>query len=652
MHTKAKQSRTLLVVEDHKADAEMIRILLEESGLYFELVNAGSLSDAFSKLQDRPHIDLVLLDLGLPDSTGFHTLTKYLERFPDIPVVVMTGLNDQRKGMESVRAGAQDYLVKGEFESAQLVKVINYSLERFRQRLDAENRAMVAQAEKQRLTDIHELASLGTWEMDIVKNTMTWSRELFTLFQLKPNAFSPSLSDYLGYVHRDDKDKLTEFLSKAQQEEEYGPIEYQIIIDNRIIKKLSLRTRLRFEDKTNSILLVGTVYDITPHQAAPGPEPAPPEPVPEEVKPVVLDNEMIHLISFNIRTPLSTVVNLLYLLEQTALSPKQSRLVQDIKTTFDELSFTLSNLVNLSILTNDKLINAQDNFRPLDILESIQRVMAFKGQQHNREVDIYIDSSLAVAVQGDSNKLAQLFFCMMELAFMQSKAASFIKLRCTMEEAGDTPQMLVQLEYVGQLPKWPEVASQASAEEILALLQPKDVMQGKEQLVATVFLRLCSHLQAEQQFTTVQGSVFMELSIPLQAGRLVKSVVPEHPARKTNVLLVEDHPMHQIATRQLLTTWSDKVNVTIAGNGRIALEKFREATFDIILMDLQMPVMDGMAATAQIRQVSNVPIIALTASNSKQEEDRCHQVGMNDYLPKPFQPEELYKKIMLLIHSE
>ncbi|MEZ4986197.1 MAG: response regulator [Saprospiraceae bacterium] len=76
------------------------------------------------------------------------------------------------------------------------------------------------------------------------------------------------------------------------------------------------------------------------------------------------------------------------------------------------------------------------------------------------------------------------------------------------------------------------------------------------------------------------------------------------------ILLVEDHPMHQIATRQLLTTWSELVTVTIANNGKIALDKAKEQSFDIILLDIQMPVMDGMTAAMHLRQFSTVPIIA------------------------------------------
>jgi CheY-like chemotaxis protein len=646
-----KEMLTILVIEDAKADTEMIRIYLEEAKNKYQLRCAESLSEGFYIIEEHP-IDLVLLDLNLPDSNGFNTLRRFIEKAPHVPVVVMTGINDQRKGTESVRAGAQDYLVKGEFESRQLIKAIRYSLERFRLQADAEDRATKASDEKSRLEALQKMASLGDWEMDIVNNTMTWSGELFQIFQLSPHSLSPSLSDYLRYVHRDDRDQVEAFFEKAVRYEEYGPLEHRILIDNRIVKILSLRTRIRFDEKTNKVLLLGSVQDITPSENMAMPD-ASKAPEPEVIKTnPYYSGELFNQISFNIRTPLSTVVHLFFLLEQTNLNKQQSKLIQDLKTTINDLSFTLSNLVNLLILSNDNLPLTLEKFRTLDILESIQRVMSFKGQQHRREVDIYIDPRLSILVKGDSNKLAQLFFCLIELAFAYSVFESFVKLRCTLDtEVDEQTRLHVQMEYTGELPVWPDTETEATAEEILSLLQPSSVDEGRDQLLAVVFLRLCKQLKVGQQVSSQKGEVTIDLTIPLQVSNQLSTNIPKTPRKNIKILLVEDHPMQQISTKQVLTTWSDKVTVTVADNGKIALAKAKETAFDIVLMDLQMPVMDGWDAGANIRQFSSVPIIALSASNSKQEEDRCYQAGFNDYLAKPFQPQELYHRIMLLIQE-
>jgi CheY-like chemotaxis protein len=651
MAGSSKQMLSILAIEDNLADTEMIRILLEESkGNKYQLRCAETLTEGLYLL-DEHAVDLVLLDLNLPDSNGFNTLRRYLEKSPNVPVVIMTGINDQRKGTESVRAGAQDYLIKGEFESRQLTKVIRYSLERFRLQAEAEERATKASDENSRLEALQKMASLGDWEMDIVNNSMTWSEELFQIFQLPSHSLSPSLSDYLRYVHRDDRDKVEAFFEKAVRFENYGPLEHRIMIDNRIVKKLSLRTRIHFDEKSNRVLLLGSVQDITPEDRNPMPD-ASQSPEEKGGKSSYYSRELFNQISFNVRTPLSTIVQLFYLLEQTSLNKQQATLVKDLKTTINDLTFTLNNLVNLSILSNDHLPLAMDHFRVLDILEAVQRVMTFKGQQYNREVDIHIDPYLAITAKGDSNKLAQLFFCLLELSFAYSVGDSFVKLRCTLNERSENGgEMLVQLEYTGELPVWPDVQTEATAEEILSLLQPSGTDNSRDQLLAIVFLRLSEQLEIQRNTNSLNGAVIIDLKIPLHLSTQAANL-PQKPEQDIQILLVEDHPMQQIATKQILTTWSDKVTVNLASDGKQALEMARENAYTIILMDLQMPGMNGWDAVTHLRHFTSVPIIALTASNSKQEEDRCYQVGFNDYLAKPFQPEDLYHRIMLLIHEE
>jgi len=136
------------------------------------------------------------------------------------------------------------------------------------------------------------------------------------------------------------------------------------------------------------------------------------------------------------------------------------------------------------------------------------------------------------------------------------------------------------------------------------------------------------------------------IEIPMKLGRQASFSSGKTPDAPIKILLVEDHFLNQIATKKVLTTWSSYVKVDIAENGMIGVEKSREHGYDIILMDIQMPVMNGIEATKRIRTTSQVPIIALTANASKQESDKCINAGMNDYLSKPFKPQDLYAKIM------
>lgn len=114
------------------------------------------------------------------------------------------------------------------------------------------------------------------------------------------------------------------------------------------------------------------------------------------------------------------------------------------------------------------------------------------------------------------------------------------------------------------------------------------------------------------------------------------------------VLLVEDNKINQVVTKRFLDDWNCLTD--IAENGRIALEKVTEIDYDIVLMDLQMPVMDGYKATQKIRKAvsgkyKNLPIIALSASALGEIETKAEKFGMNDFVVKPFDPEYLFTVI-------
>ena len=122
----------ILLVEDNPGDADLICDMLEESGpAGIHIEHVIRLAEAFSRIAEK-RFDIALLDLGLPDSAGLDTLKTFCGKAPDLPVAVLTGLDDERAGIEAVAAGAQDFLVKGQITGALLKRVIRYGIERNR----------------------------------------------------------------------------------------------------------------------------------------------------------------------------------------------------------------------------------------------------------------------------------------------------------------------------------------------------------------------------------------------------------------------------------------------------------------------------------------------------------------------------------------
>jgi len=153
----AEKDIKVLLVEDNPGDARLIEEnLRDNSDQDFELTLAEDMEGA-SELLGNNEYDIILLDLSLPDSTGLDTVKRTFNQAPTTPIVVLTGLNDESLGLQAVREGAQDYLLKGQTESRLLVRAIQYALER--ERLQ-EEREQLIQELKEALATVKRLSGL------------------------------------------------------------------------------------------------------------------------------------------------------------------------------------------------------------------------------------------------------------------------------------------------------------------------------------------------------------------------------------------------------------------------------------------------------------------------------------------------------------
>src|SRR5258707_6949491 len=127
----AEQPITVLLIEDNAADAELILDLLTRSHIPCDMAHVARLSAGLEQLGNR-HIDVILVDLALPDSRGFDSVERVRRAAPGLPIVVLTGLDDAILATQALRQGAQDYLVKGQIDQRVLVRALRYAIERKR----------------------------------------------------------------------------------------------------------------------------------------------------------------------------------------------------------------------------------------------------------------------------------------------------------------------------------------------------------------------------------------------------------------------------------------------------------------------------------------------------------------------------------------
>lgn len=155
----------ILLIEDNANDALAIKIMLESADFPFKLEKAETLKSGLDILSEK-QIDVILLDLGLPDSKGLDTFVNLFDEYPDVPIVMYTGLEDEDIAVKALQKGAQDYLVKGKVDSRLLVRTIRYSIERHRLRVELKRMSTELEKSETRFRDLIERSSDGMLIVD------------------------------------------------------------------------------------------------------------------------------------------------------------------------------------------------------------------------------------------------------------------------------------------------------------------------------------------------------------------------------------------------------------------------------------------------------------------------------------------------------
>ena len=636
-----RQSTHILLIEDNPGDAQLVKIYMKDAAFKYELFLAETLFEGQDVI-NKQEVDIVLLDLSLPDTQGFKTLNLYLEKVPDVPVIVLTGVNNEIVGYQAVKAGAQDYLVKGQFEGKLLGRSIRYAIQRHKevQKLEETKREMTIN--ERRIVKAQQLAGFGNWEMDLVSSEMIWTNEIYRIFGFLPGSITTGLSDYINYVHYEDKEAVEEFFENAMKDGKLYKVEHRIIVDGTSIKWLAIHGQVFCDDMTNRTMLVGGVQDITERKTSE-------QMIVEQNinrQTTMMKDEAMQDMSFHIRTPLSSIVNLLYVMETTTISPLQTELVDGLKTSVDDLSLMINNMLNFSMLVSQNLKPENEEMPILDFSNSLKKVVQIKADNAKVKLDFTLGEDLPEKIIADSKKITQIIYNLIDHATRYTPTGNSVHVDLDVTQSDKQSNLHIRTSYIGKILTSNQIKELLEENKILETIKNDATENDKQQLSLAIVSKLVKILKGTFNIVVKDNdTTVFEVSLPIKAVRVlqVDATAPDEPLK---ILLVEDHFLNQMATKKLLMNWSPFVTIDIAENGLIGVEKFKAHGYDLILMDLQMPVMNGFDATIRIREKSAVPIIALTATASKQEADRCFEIGMNDYVSKPFKPTELYMKIM------
>lgn len=625
--------KKVLLIEDNPADARWVEILLAETDLInCKVLRVETLAAALSALETDERFDAILCDLTLPDSRGFETLEKLLARFPDQNVIVQTGLSDKILGLQAIRAGAQDFLVKGGYDADQLGKTLRYAIER---------RSVL-----ERLEETQRLAHIGHWEFDLRTGEFSASDELFRILGVQPARRILSAADL------DSPDGVLQFFKEIHDE---AIREGRVTQDLEIIlgagKPCFVSVKCRRETDGGS--LYGILQDITQRKQA------------DELRrqheisqqAATMKEQFIASVSHEMRTPMNAILGMSNLVLHSPLNEEQRSYIGSIKQSSELLLGIVNDILEISTLKNGSIEFEEKPFDLHELLANLVNVMSYKISEKKLEFNLEVEQDVPRYLAGDKLRLNQILYNLVGNA-IKFTDTGFVRVYVSVKEKNArSAQILFEVEDSGiGIPK----------DQLEAIFENFTRVRHKDRLFEGTGLGLSiARSLVQQQNGKIgvesevgQGSKFyFSLWMPVSSAEILESGKANQQAKQVfdpntafDLLLVEDHKLNQLVACKTLEKQFPNAQITIAEHGKRAIELLESQVFDLILMDLQMPVMDGEETTRYIRRqmpehIARLPILAMTAHAHISKDSQFLEMGMDDYVLKPFEPEQLFEKI-------
>lgn len=360
-------------------------------------------------------------------------------------------------------------------------------------------------------------------------------------------------------------------------------------------------------------------------------------------------------ISHEIRTPINGIAGMAELLSQNPTAEESVTYLNAIKTAADNLKVIINDILDLASIESGKLKFEHIGFNIKDLLSSLIDTFQVQAREKGITVTSEVDEVANTILLGDPVRLNQVLINLIGNA-IKFTHNGYIKVRCYVEKK-HRRKYDMRFDVIDTGIGIPTDKLETIFESFSQADESVTRKYGGTGLGLTIVKQLVE-LQGGRisvQSIEDEGSTF-SVHIPYAIGSSEdiadhsrNHIITTHrdSLKNMHILLVEDNDINRLYANSILKNWECKVEM--AENGYVAVEKIKDMKFDIVLMDIQMPVMDGFEATKAIRlgdaPGSQVPIIALTANATRKDIEKCLAAGMNDCIPKPFTPEDLFRML-------
>jgi len=363
-------------------------------------------------------------------------------------------------------------------------------------------------------------------------------------------------------------------------------------------------------------------------------------------------SQFLSVMSHELRTPLNAVIGITHLLLQSQPREDQQEDLRTLQFSGESLLHIINDILDFTKLDSGKIELSAIDFNLRELTQSLYQSFSYKAREKNIVFDVEYDDRMPFYVKGDNFRLSQVLNNLISNA-IKFTHEGFVKLKVEMVENNGS-HFITRFSVVDSGIGIPEEKQEKIFEQFTQADSDTTRLYGGTGLGLSISGRLVELMGSSILVASApgKGSSFSFTLDLLQGNHsdpnagLAKVVNKSNDAFKNKlILLAEDNVFNANIARRFITGWGAQLEVVV--DGRQALEFVSRRKYDLILMDVQMPVLDGFACTRKIRKhFKDVPILAITASPKNEIINEIMACGMNDFVSKPFKPNELRSKLL------
>lgn len=641
----------LLLVEDDLIDAMEFKRAIGKCNVAIQEIRICRYAEEAIRMLETWIPNCIFIDYQLPKTNGLELLKRIKKIAPKLPVIILTSHGDERIAVEMMKAGAMEYFPKAEINAEKLTKTFHTMSQMFDVEKERKNAQQELAEKEEFIQKVAQLSPNIIYVIDIEKWTNIFHNHQISEMlgysgdeKLQSNTF-----DFLKLIDRQDILSFRKHYSHIRHNVKDGEVtEKEFRLKHKNGSDIWIITReVPFKRHVDGKVLevLGTAIDITSRKLAEK-ELIQAKKDAEEAARIKAD--FLSTMSHEIRTPMNAIIGFTDLLLASNFSAQDLQYLNTIKYSADNLMVILNDILDFSKIEAGKFSLEEFEFDLREKLGYLYRTFEFKAQEKGIKLTFDIENKIPVILVGDAYRLNQILVNLLGNA-LKFTSEGYVSL--TLEAENDYPDK-VDLKICVK-----DTGIGISNDKLNVIFDSFSQAHNNDAtkyfggtglgLSITRKITELMHGSINAESEPGIGSTFC-IRLTLKKGMRTpakNSIAANAPfsLKGYSVIVAEDILANQLLLKHLLNKW--EADFVICDNGAKVLEILKERNFDLILMDLQMPVMDGITTMKTIRSsfrhLDHVPVIAFTADTFAQTTQEIIECNFQDFITKPFRFDEL-----------